>query len=504
MAISVGIDIGTTAVKVAAVRASYRKVILTSLVAVEVGEGGVEAAIKKAVSAAVLGGVRQGDSVAIALPGTRAVVRTLRVPSSAQRQLNEVLKFELEAQVPLDVPQTVFDYVILPRDPERKNELNIQCAVAEIADVRERITLVRTATGVEPERVGIGSYSLAPLVNVTPALASGEVVVVLDLGVRTSEVMIVQDGQPTFARTLSLGTEGLPASASHLAREIRMSISAHRAAGGEAPVRVYLCGGGAAVSGAEGFLSSALDLPVQMLPDPVLELAAGVNFTTTPYGRFAKAIGLALSVSGGGAGFNLRRGALTFERGFAWMQERTPVLVGLFAFVFVTFLFATASQLYAISKEHDILEKALGDVTAEVLGEATTDPSRTSELVAQQSEGTDEDPMPHVDAYDVLVKISQAVPASMVHDIDELDIQKGHVVIHGIVGSIPDAQSIATALSGDACFNDVKVTRTNQAVGADRQKYVIEFDLRCPEDAKGPKKKEVAAAPGGSTTGGGK
>jgi general secretion pathway protein L len=84
-----------------------------------------------------------------------------------------------------------------------------------------------------------------------------------------------------------------------------------------------------------------------------------------------------------------------------------------------------------------------------------------------------------------MVRISEAIPQSVVHDIEELDIQKGHVVVHGIAGTIPEAQSIATSLQTERCFSDVKITRFNQVVGGERQKYVMELDLKCPEDVKG-------------------
>ena len=52
-------------------------------------------------------------------------------------------------------------------------------------------------------------------------------------------------------------------------RDLRVSFAAHRAQGGGAPARVYLCGGGAFVSGAEGFLGGSLEIPVtQVLPEP--------------------------------------------------------------------------------------------------------------------------------------------------------------------------------------------------------------------------------------------
>ena len=54
----------------------------------------------------------------------------------------------------------------------------------------------------------------------------------------------------------------------------------------------------------------------------------------------------------------------------------------------------------------------------------------------------------------------------------------------------------------------MKITRTNQMVGGERQKYVMEFDMKCPEDLKGVAAKKPgtsgSAQPGTSPSGGGK
>ena len=81
----------------------------------------------------------------------------------------------------------------------------------------------------------------------------------------------------------------------------------------------------------------------------------------------------------------------------------------------------------------------------------------------------------------------------------------GHVVLRGIVGTIPEAQSIAASLANEKCFSDVKSTRISQMVGTERQKYVVELDLKCPEDVKAPKKKTETTGSGSaaaSATGG--
>ena len=105
--------------------------------------------------------------------------------------------------------------------------------------------------------------------------------------------------------------------------------------------------------------------------------------------------------------------------------------------------------------------------------------------------------MPRVDAFDVLVQLSKAVPDSITHDVESLDVDRGHATLHGIAPTIPDTQTIASALKAYRCFQDVKVVKTNQVVGEDRQKYVIELDLRCPTD-KDKADKAKGSAPAGS------
>ena len=501
-----GIDIGSVNVKAAVVRATYRKFALVSVASAEISDpGGAVEAVRSAVARAMSGERQAADASAVAIEGSRAAIHRVQLPAAAQKQLIEVLTYELEAQVPFDLAGAVFDWRLLERETE-DGHLPIVAAVARVEDVRARIDLVRAAISQEPERVGVGAFALAALVPYIASLAEGGTVAVVDLGAKASEVLVLEGGEAVFARTLSTGTEGLPGTAERLARDLRVSFAAHRAQGGTAPSRVFLCGGGAFVSGAEGFLSGSLDVPVQVLPEPQLD-ATGIGAEEArELPKYAKALALALSLAGRGAGMNLRRGPLSFERGFAWVRERIPLLAGLAAVILVSFVFSAWARLHAVHKERDALQIALGEVTKEVLGtEATTAPD-AQDLLAKETALSDEDPMPHADGFDVMVRLSQAIPTSMRHDVEELDVQKGHVSIRGIVGSVSDAQAIAATLAEDKCLSDGKIKSTTQAVGTDRQKYVLELDLRCPEDVKGPPKKkpDASSGPSSAPSGGGK
>jgi general secretion pathway protein L len=531
MSVWVGIDVGNEAIKIAVLKTAYRKVALAGLATVSTTEQQfvsledttlvgvtpagaaaspehlrIAALIKRAVES-LLPKTGAFDGCAAALPGVQATFRPLALPASAQKQLAGVLPFELEALVPFDLEDAVYDYRVLSGiralPGAEQATIPLLCVVARSNDVRARIDLVKDALGVEPERIGVGPLPFGNLIPFMPGFDAPEPTVILDLGLRSCDLLVVRAGEPEFARTLSVGTEGLPQSAPRLAREVRTSLNAYRANGGPPPARVFLCGGGAFQQGAESFLSSELELPVTFLPAPAIDLTEVPPEQVLELPRYAKAIGLAVGLHGRAIGLDLRRGPLAYERGYRWLRERVPVLAGLGAALLVSFVFSTGSQLYAEGRDRTVLEEAMGYVSKEVLGEETTSADRARELLGQQTSSPDDDPMPRIDAFDVMVKISEAIPQSMKHDIEELDIQKGHVVVHGIVGTIPDAESIKTSLLSEKCFSDVKITRTTQVVGGERQKYVMEFDLKCPEEIKGKKKDDKsAAAPATSGTGG--
>ncbi|HEX6765730.1 MAG TPA: hypothetical protein VF103_09640, partial [Polyangiaceae bacterium] len=139
---------------------------------------------------------------------------------------------------------------------------------------------------------------------------------------------------------------------------------------------------------------------------------------------------------------------------------------------------------------------------AEAFGQGTTDPSEAQDLLTQAKNQAENDPMPRMDAFDVMVEISKAIPSTVTHDIEEFEMQRGHVRIQGVVSSTADASLVKDKLAEHRCTNDAKIGKITQVVNSTRQKYVLEFDVKCPEDA-GAKKKTATSegAPAGESTG---
>ncbi|HMY14759.1 MAG TPA: pilus assembly protein PilM, partial [Polyangium sp.] len=157
-----GIDIGKSVIRVVILRANYRKIILEAMT--EMAITGLET---DAIRAAV--GTHKPDGIAIAISGEKTYYRTVDLPASALKEIESVLPFELEAQLPFEMSEAVFDYRIDKR-PVGSETLPIFSAIARTGDVRERIHIVKEALGIEPERVGTGALPLANLVSIMPGI----------------------------------------------------------------------------------------------------------------------------------------------------------------------------------------------------------------------------------------------------------------------------------------------------------------------------------------------
>ena len=248
------------------------------------------------------------------------------LPATAQKQLADVLAYELEAQIPFDLEGAVFDWRLLEHDRRGRRSCPSWPRSRASKTCARASSSSRRRPSQEPERVGVGRVRARRRSSRTsPPLAEGETVAVVDLGAKASEVLILERGEPVFARTLSTGTEGLPGHGrppcARPPRQLRRTSRAgRRSAEPRVPVRrrrVRLGGRG---------------VPLRVARDPGAG-SAGAGRSTWPRSAPRRCAScpatrrpssLALSLAGRGAGMNLRRGPLAFERGFAWVRERIP------------------------------------------------------------------------------------------------------------------------------------------------------------------------------------
>src|SRR5690606_13680378 len=114
----VGIDVTSQYVRAALLRVAYRKTVLEDVREVERSDF---ESLVQAIAACTQGlgdgapgttpaspGGQRVDAAGVVLEGRRAFVHHLAIPVAGQKQIDELLPFEIEAQVPVDVDELVF------------------------------------------------------------------------------------------------------------------------------------------------------------------------------------------------------------------------------------------------------------------------------------------------------------------------------------------------------------------------------------------------------------
>ncbi|MBN2196581.1 MAG: pilus assembly protein PilM [Polyangiaceae bacterium] len=477
----IGIDIRSTHVRAALLRTSYRRITVERMLEVDVAQvGSLEEAVRACAAPLVL----HGEGIAVALDGDRTFVHRIELPASARRQIDDVLPFEIEAQVPVELEELVYDYRQIG-STKSTEPITMLVAAARTEVVRERIALVTEALKVAPDRIGVGPLALANLHPVLPAGTGAGSVALVDLGGASTEVVVVVRGEVAFARTLSRGMASLPEGAPALAAELRQTLAAASVHGGDLVERVLLLGSGANDANSPAYLEYMLGVPVSAVAELGVDGIGEHERHLVPL--FAKSIALGLSLVGKPRDLDLRQGPLAEQRGLLFLQEKAPLLTGLVGAIIVSFLFATWAERQLVDREGIVLNETLRALSQEVLGKEMEDPDAVLEALGGAGE-ENADPMPHADAFDVMLELSRGIPMDLTHDIDELELKRGHVKLNGVVASKSDAQKVATIMSKWRCAENVKVVKITQGVNSDRQKYVLEFDVRCPEDAGGKRK----------------
>ncbi len=89
----------------------------------------------------------------------------------------------------------------------------------------------------------------------------------LELGERTSDIVILQGGETAFCRSLSRGTHGCRVALLPCRASCAVTLAAWRTQGGDLLRGIYLVGGGASAAGAEVFLSTELGVTILPLPE---------------------------------------------------------------------------------------------------------------------------------------------------------------------------------------------------------------------------------------------
>lgn len=273
----------------------------------------------------------KGNVVNYSVSGQSVFIRFLKLPALDDTDVEQLIRFEAQQHVPFPLNEVVWDYHLLPVNGLEREAVLVAIKADDLDALNDEITAHGLSTG----KV---DCALTALYNayVDSYPAEHDPVMLIDIGAKSTDLIYCEQGK-FFTRSISAGgafvttaigrefnlsfkeaedlktsrglvsmsngqTEGLdPATANlatiirtamtRLASEIQRTTNHYRAQmKGNAPVKAYLCGGGASLPYTKEFLEDKLGIPLEFF-NPMHHVGVGSGVDVGTISREAFTLG---------------------------------------------------------------------------------------------------------------------------------------------------------------------------------------------------------------------
>ena len=224
---SVGLDIGTTAVRAAQVSGARGGRTLTSFAQVPLPPGAVvdgeirdEGVVSEAIAQLWKRAKIRSKRVVLGVANQRVVVRQIDLPFLEEKEFKSSLQFQVADHIPMAVEDAELDYEVLEEYESENGERMMRVLlIAAATDMVEGFVSTAAAAGLDPAGVDLTPFAVARAVS---GVARGDhgaqgAEAIVDIGGGTTSIVVHDGGEPRFVRILLVGgdsaTEALAQSA---------------------------------------------------------------------------------------------------------------------------------------------------------------------------------------------------------------------------------------------------------------------------------------------------
>lgn len=244
--------------------------------------------------------VKVKDAVS-SLTGHSVIIKKVSFPAMTEEELSESIQWEAEQYIPFPIAEVNIDFQIMGADTEGRGQMDVML-VAVKRDVINDYTNVIKEAGLNPVVIDVDSFALENMLEVNYPVTPGEMIAAVNIGASITSISVIVGGFTIFTRSIPMGgnqfteeiqrqfnisfkdAEGsktgkapvevdtaalsgaIEAVSTNLAFEVKRSIDFFLGGShGSYVTKVYLCGGGAKVSGLLPLLQEKTSIPVEMV-----------------------------------------------------------------------------------------------------------------------------------------------------------------------------------------------------------------------------------------------
>ncbi len=279
--LKVGLDIGSAAIRAISLYPDKEKPTIASFAFVP-----IEDTIGSSIRNAVAGLPSANYQVNVGLSGSSVVIRYISLPKMTKDELKGAIQFEAEKHIPFPIAEVTLDTYILDEN-YTGNQMLVLLAAVKNDLIGQCIQFMRTAA----VEVTIIDISTVALINAFLHYQAKNMrletqpkpVELLYIGLKFSDLNIIDGNIPRLSRDISLGSKSFESSEketslSNLADEIRRSFDFYESQSDKPLDTIFLSGEGAKAQGLEQFIGTNFSIPVKFWdPSENCIIAPSVN-----------------------------------------------------------------------------------------------------------------------------------------------------------------------------------------------------------------------------------
>jgi general secretion pathway protein L len=521
----VGVDLGSSALKVVEVHAGWQgyeviKAVERQLPA-EPGAACPPEQIAQALTELLSAHAIKPTHVVSAIPAHVTFVRNLLLPFRDPRKIHEVLKFELEPHIPYPVEDVIADFVkVRESDAGGCEVLTVAAPKQAIA---EHLRLFKLA-GVAPELVDWEIFGeLNGYLAWRRPPAPGPVALI-NLGASKTTVTIVKEGRIQVTRSIARGghllTEGIrqrltlttaqaealklsgrdkdraqiaePVATflSLLTKEIDHTLLAYstRAAEDAKVEEFILLGGGAGLPEAGVYFREHYDVPTTVF-DHDHQLFPPSPLTLQPQAGLAMPVALGLALrpaSRRTLGLDFRREEFALRKSYEEIRGQLLSVAGVLALLIGLSLFDLYYHLHTKELHYAQLQRQVETLFRETFPDVRRSGNESAQArdklreLGAHLKGVGMLSGPQGSALEMLRELSVRLPQNLQVKITDLTISTEGISISGETLSFDGVENLKKAFASSAYFDEVKVSQAIAGTGGKGVEFKIAMTLKKP------------------------
>ncbi len=201
-----GLDIGEDTIKLVNVSTSWGKIVFNNVGVIETPSAAVEdgkikdvEALSNAIQKSLAKNNFEVNKVITAVSGEKVVSRTIEIPNMSEEELDKAVSWEAKEQIPIPIEEGILEYEILNQKANGDYQLLIIVVKQKLID---KYLELFDNLGLEPLAIETEPIAIGRTVN---ELYKKNTICAIDIGKRTTDVSIIDNGRLLFTRTVNLG-----------------------------------------------------------------------------------------------------------------------------------------------------------------------------------------------------------------------------------------------------------------------------------------------------------